>query len=316
MKNVFIINPTSGKNRHRQKRIKAIEAYAEKNPDACQICYTTCKGDGTRIARSFAESGEDVRIFACGGDGSTFDVLNGIYGYQNVVLGVFPAGTGNDFLKIFSNNEHFYNLEDQLAGTECVLDAIRAGEYVCINQATMGLDAHVAANKDKFSRLPLIGGQLAYVLSLLYCFFSAIKNRMTVQIDDQDPIENDFLFAVAANGRFYGGGFQSAPLALPNDGMLDCMTIDSVSRLKIISLLGKYTRGEHIGLSFCTYQNGKKMRVVSQKDTIVNLDGEIFPAKEVSFEVIPKGVRFSLPRGSALPCGQPTEKPLKETVKV
>lgn len=301
MKNVFLINPTAGKAAARKKLIANIEAYVAEHADTCQTCYTTCKSDGTRIARELAQSGEQLRIFSCGGDGSAFDVLNGIIGYDNVVLGVMPAGTGNDFLKSFTQNQHFFDLEDQINGTECRLDIIRAGDFVCLNQATMGFDAQVGANKDKFSRLPLIGGQFAYILSVLYCFLSAVKNRMTVQVDDNTPVEKEFLFAVAANGRFYGGGFQSAPLALVEDGLLDCMTIDTVSRLRILSLLGKYTRGEHVDLPICNYRRGKTMRVIAHKDTIVNLDGEILPARDVRFEIVPRAVRFSLPRGSGLP---------------
>ena len=85
--------------------------------------------------------------------------------------------------------------------------------------------------------------------------------------------------------------------------MLDCMTIDTVSRLRILSLLGKYTRGEHLDLPICNYRRGKTMRVIAHKDTIVNLDGEILPARDVRFEIVPRAVRFGFlsPGGAACP---------------
>ncbi len=301
MKHIFIINPKAGKASSVKKLTLAIETAFANRPDDYEICVTQCRGDGTHIARQFAQTGEELRMYACGGDGSCCDVLNGIAGYSNVALGVIPCGTGNDFLKYFEEATHFSNLEDQLQGTECVLDAIRAGERYCLNQATMGLDAQVCAHKDKFSRLPLINGQFAYVLSLLYCFFSAIKNHLTVQVDHNPPVENDFLFAIAANGRFYGGGFQSAPKALADDGLLECITIDTVSRGRILTLLKKYSNGQHLDFPICTYTRGKTMTVVSDKQTIVNLDGEVYPATRVTFEILPRFVRFILPKGARLP---------------
>jgi YegS/Rv2252/BmrU family lipid kinase len=312
MKNIFIINPKAGKRSSVKKLTAKIEEYFKNSPEEYEIHITHSKGDGTALACSLAMTGEEMRIFACGGDGSNYDVLNGIAGYDNVVMGVIPCGTGNDFLKYFEGSEHFSVLEDQMAGDECRLDAIRAGDLYCLNQASMGLDAQVCAHKDKFSRLPMIGGQLAYILALFYCFFSAIQNRFTVKIDDHPAVEKDFLLAVAANGRFYGGGFQSAPYAQADDGLLECMTIDTVSRFRIISLLKKYTKGQHIGLPICTYRRGKSMTVQSDKEVFVNLDGEVYPAKEVTLEVVPNFVRFLVPKGAKSPAKEQEQE--KEAV--
>ncbi len=301
MKNVFIINPCAGKAAARKNLEERIKEYVANHPETSEILYTTCKGDGTRVAREVAQRGEEVRIFSCGGDGSAFDVLNGVVGYPNVAIGILPAGTGNDFLKTFCQNEHFFHIEDQVAGTEYTLDVIQAGEKYCLNQASMGLDAQVCAHKDKFSRLPLVSGQLAYILALLYCFFLAIRNRFTITVDDAPAVQGDYLLAVAANGRFYGGGFKSAPTALPDDELMDCMAINSVSRFRILSLLKKYTKGEHVTLPICHYVKGKKMTVSSEKETVYNLDGEVFYANEITFSLLPGGVRFVVPKGSSLP---------------
>ena len=312
MKNVFIINPKAGKRSSAERLTQQIEQICGQNGIPYEICVTQKKGEGTEIARRFAQSGEEVRVFACGGDGSAFDVLNGIAGYENAAMGIIPCGTGNDFLKYFETTAPFSSVEAQLDGIEYRLDVIRCGERYCLNQASMGLDAQVCAHKDKFNRLPFVGGQLAYVLALLYCFFSAIKNRFTVQIDQHPEIEGDFLLAVAANGRFYGGGFESAPLARTDDGLLECMAVQSVSRLRILSLLKKYEKGQHLNLPICHYRQGKVMRVASRKPTVVNLDGEVFDGTQAKFEILPAFVRFVLPKGCSVPrVGQ--EKP-KETV--
>lgn len=306
MKHVFIINPKAGKGSSVKKLTEAIRQCFTNRSDPYEIYTTECAGDGTRAARAFAQTGEPLRVFACGGDGSAFEVLNGVAGYENVTMGVIPCGTGNDFLKYFEGSEHFASVADQVNGSVCLLDAIKAGDRYCMNQASMGMDAQVCVHKDKFSRLPLVGGKLAYVLSLFYCFFSAIQNHLTVQVDDDPPREDDFLFAVAANGRYYGGGFMSAPLALADDGMLDCMTVDTVRRLRIVSLLRKYTKGEHLSYDFCRYKKGKRLTVTADKDTPVNLDGEVIFTRGITFEVVPRFVRFLLPQGSSLPQGKQT----------
>ena len=298
MKHIFIINPQAGKSSSFRALKKQIEdCFAACPQEDYEICLTHHAGEGTEIARRFAQSGEEVRVHACGGDGSAFDVLNGIMGFPNAAMGVIPRGTGNDFLKIFNNQELFAQLDSQLSGEVVLLDAILAGDKYCLNQASMGLDAQVCAHKDKFRRWPLVGGQVAYVLALLYCFFSAIRNRFTVTVDHKPVAQGDYLLAVAANGRFYGGGFQSAPTAMPNDGEMECMTIKSVSRFRILSLLKKYSKGKHVGLPICQYGRGKTMTVCSQKPTVYNLDGEVFYAQEITFQMVPDAVRFVVPKG-------------------
>ena len=70
-----------------------------------------------------------------------------------------------------------------------------------------------------------------------------------------------------------------------------------MSRLRIISLLKKYTRGDHVNLPICSYSRGKKITVTADKETPVNLDGEVIYAKKIVFEVLPRFVRFLLPKG-------------------
>ena len=107
MKNIFILNPKAGKKGLAPKLEKDIRTYFETHGGEYEICYTHQSGEGKIIAEAHAKKGEPVRIFACGGDGSTFDVLNGLIGYPNAVLGVLPCGTGNDFLKYFENAHLF-----------------------------------------------------------------------------------------------------------------------------------------------------------------------------------------------------------------
>ena len=96
MRDVYIINPTAGKQDSSANLIEQIKLYYGND---AKIIITEGVGDAKIKAEKEAQTGDEVRIFACGGDGTCFEVLNGIVGYENVSLGVIPIGSANDFLK-------------------------------------------------------------------------------------------------------------------------------------------------------------------------------------------------------------------------
>lgn len=302
MHNLFIVNPKAGKRNFIKKLLSDIDSYFKYNQDetcSIEICET---GDqATEIARKEALKGNKVRIFACGGDGTAFKVLNGVAGFQNVILGIIPKGTGNDFLKSFGDITPFYSIEKQINGSVIKIDAIKAGRHYALNQASMGMDAAVCYHKDKFNRIPLVNGQAAYIISLIYCFFSSLKHQLAVKIGDGETVKGDYLFAVGANGRYCGGGFKSAPLALTSDGLLDCFSVKAVSRFKILSLLSKYSQGRHLDLDIVEYKQTDKIHIKSNKPAYVNLDGEVIMAEEITFTVAPRMVNFIVPNLSVSP---------------
>ena len=115
MRDVFIINPAAGKEDCTNSLTAEIrEVYG----DDCKILITTGEGDALKKAKAEAETGDDVRIFACGGDGTSFEVLNGIVGYKNAVIGVIPIGSANDYIKYFGfdSKPRFLNLKKQKNG--------------------------------------------------------------------------------------------------------------------------------------------------------------------------------------------------------
>ncbi len=101
LKHIFIINPSAGKNDSRQRIYTMAEALREKHGLDVQCMLTASVGHAATLARGLAESGEDVRLYACGGDGTVNEVANGIAGYANAAMTCIPIGTGNDFLKNF-----------------------------------------------------------------------------------------------------------------------------------------------------------------------------------------------------------------------
>ncbi len=119
LKHVFIINPSAGKNDSRQRIYTMAEALREKHGLDVQCMLTASVGHAAALARGLAESGEEVRLYACGGDGTVNEVANGIAGYANAAMTCIPIGTGNDFLKNFgADYEKFLDAENLWNGED------------------------------------------------------------------------------------------------------------------------------------------------------------------------------------------------------
>ena len=143
MKHLFIINPAAGKYDHTKEYAQTVERVLRKYELEYEIALSTEPGDCEVIARRAAETGEELRFYACGGDGTLNEVVCGAAGFENVAITHFPGGSGNDFIKIFSETEPFHHLERLLDCEETRVDLIRCNGRYSVNILSMGLDARV-----------------------------------------------------------------------------------------------------------------------------------------------------------------------------
>ena len=300
MKYVFKINPIAGKG-NGENIVGDIKKYFKDRKDY-EIYITEKSGEATSVAKKQVETGEKTRFFACGGEGTCFEVVNGIVGYDNAEFGVIPCGSANDFLKNFTNKEKFFDLAAQIEGETQKIDLIKANEFYCINCCSVGMDAIVADGMRAFKGIPFVSGNMAYKLSLVKTFLGKIGLKLGITIDGKKTPEKDYLFAVCANGGIYGGGFKAAPKASPFDEMLDYVIIKPVSKLKIPGLVKIYENGNHEGLDICEMGRCSEMEIESSTDMPVNLDGELIHRKKVKFEVIRKALSFVVPTGVETDC--------------
>ena len=98
MKHLFIINPAAGSRDQTAAYTKKIKAACDSRGLDYTIKVSKEPGDCTRLTKAAAQTGEEVRIYACGGDGTVHEVANGIAGFSNAAMSCIPIGTGNDFL--------------------------------------------------------------------------------------------------------------------------------------------------------------------------------------------------------------------------
>lgn len=294
MRNVFIINPFAGKGTRQKELLQKLKAVGY------TYYLTNAAGEAVSIAEKEAQKGDEVCIYACGGEGTNYEVLRGIIGYPNASLGLIPCGSANDFLKYFGNDAPFLDLNDQLSGTEVYTDIIRVTSgrevYYSLNSCSAGMDAMVCENAAKFKKWPFISGNAAYVMGVIYTFFMPFGRKLDLIIDNKEYKNLPALFAVTANAPYYGGGYMSSPTANPADGKLNYSIICTRSRIRTVLMLGKYRKGTHIHLKYCRYGECNEVVYRSDRPITFNIDGEIFKFKEVVCRIIKNGVRLHLPK--------------------
>lgn len=297
MKHIFIVNPVAGKGQAATRIIPQIEAYFQAHPEiSFEIYVTKAQGDGKDYAESMAKTGEPIRFYACGGDGTLYEVVNGAYKYPNTAVGILPLGSGNDFARIFGKSDKLLDIGAQVHARTRKFDLIDAGGHVAINQCSMGLDAEVCAKQAYFKKLPGVGGEFAYTLSLFYCLFRRLNSEFKIIVDDGKVVEGKMLFALCANSRWYGGGYKGAPKAVPDDGKLDFILVrKTVGRLKLAGLVGKYKRGEHLSWDFTEFVRGSKLQILSKNPAAVNVDGECEYVTESIFRILPAALDVIMP---------------------
>ena len=307
MKHIFVINPAAGQGKALGFIKPKIEEVCKKYSLDYEIYVTEKKGDGIEFVENRAKSGEELRFYACGGDGTLYEIVNGAYGYKNVQVAVIPLGSGNDFIRLFGTKEEFLVLDDQINGVPVELDVIKCGNEIAINQCSMGMDAEVCAMQGKIKKVPLVTGEGAYYIGCICALLTKFHNRFTVTVDDNEPFTQDCLFCVGGNSRWYGGGFMAGPEARPNDGWMDVFIVRKVSRRVIAKLLMLYKNGQHFqngqlteaAKPYFIYRRAKSvsLRAADGRGPIIaTVDGECAPCKQVSVQVQPLAGRVLLPQ--------------------
>lgn len=313
MRTLFLLNPTAGKadcTRTLPQQINAAAARAGLAPEEYAIQVTNHAGHARELANAAAQqarqSGEELRVFTAGGDGTFNEALTGIYGYANAAVGCLPFGSGNDFLRTYGTREEFNDLDAQLAGSAVDIDLMQTDLGLSATICAAGLDAQVAYGIPQFRRIPFCGGEMAYALSIVKQLCGHIGRNVTFTIDGEE-LTVDCLMCAVCNGRTYGGGFYAAPEAQPDDGWLDVFIIRRVSRLTIARLLGMYKSGRHFrngelteqAKPYFIYRRAKcvSLRPADGRGPIVaTADGECAPCDAITAQLKPLAGRVLLPK--------------------
>jgi len=300
MKHLFVVNPHAGKKKARFAETDGeIKRFTADLSDPYEVFITQKPMDARHKVAEEAERGDELFVYACGGDGTLNECANGAAGHANTAVTHYPCGTGNDFIRMFGEADlpKFRDFSKLAAGTVRAIDLIDCNGRYGINICSVGIDARIGTDVHKYSGIPVIGGATGYVVSLIVNLIKGVKQEMRISTPGEQ-YDGEFSLACACNGRFYGGGFNPVPDAMPDDGIIDFLIVKGVSRLKVLKIIMKYAKGRYRELEeTITHLRGSELRIQCEQDFVVNIDGESIHTDDLNMKIIPGGVNFIFPDG-------------------
>lgn len=292
---LFIISSKAGKTEFDVK-IEDLLALEKKAPSeiVIEVIETKYKGHIDKIIEDFAKE-EICEKYAiiCGGDGSLNELVNASYG-KDISIGLIPTGTGNDFAKNFDYRN--FNLEKVFSFYTRPIDLIQINEKLCINVTSLGFDTQVLKEAYRFlEKNPKLGKKAyikAVISSLKNIQYENLKIKMFMENGENKEIEGDFLISAICNGAFYGSGFNPAPEASLDDGLINLITAEKIPLYKLPLMILKYKKGKHRTSPHLNEYKISSGQISSDKDFLANIDGEIFTTNKIEFKVVPAAIKW------------------------
>ena len=322
MKHIFVLNPAAGNGKLAKALHPKIIDICKKNNVDYEIHRTVSLGDARNYTKKRCDEIGDIpiRFYSCGGDGTVNEVLNGLAGIDGVELAVIPVGTGDDFVRNFSNRELFLDLEAQFHGETKKIDAIEyeflelsdeekeeyeeAGIKIkghALNMFNFGFDAQAVSKASHYKKMPLMSGTMSYIAGVLNVLAKMRSINMTIEFGDGEVKTEDFLMIGITNGRFSGGGFDGSPQARINDGLLDITTVKKVTRRFFLSFIKSYHDGTHIDnpkvTKIYSHYQCKEAVLKPVEKVIMAIDGETVVTGPMKFTVKEKLIDLVIPQG-------------------
>jgi YegS/Rv2252/BmrU family lipid kinase len=307
---LVIVNPASAGG-STGRRWGRIEPRLREALGDLEIERTRAPRDGVRIAREAARAGVG-RILVAGGDGTTSEVVTGLVEAElsrEVELGLLPMGTGGDFRRMFGLPRDLSEALSCFAeGATRSVDAGRiryrsagGGERsdVFLNVASFGISGLV---DEMVNRAPKnLGGTVAFAVGAIRAMVRYRSEPVRIRVDGEVVHDGPLMLAAAANGRFFGGGMQIAPDAAPDDGWLDVVVVEGLSRWRSLTSFPSLYRGSHVEKPGVTVLQGRRVEAESLGGPVwLDVDGEALGTLPATVELIPGAIRLcGVPPGSA-----------------
>ena len=284
-KTLVILNPAAHSERAARYRSQ-LEALAGDGV----VRTTTQPGDAELLARHGALEGFE-KIVAAGGDGTINEVVNGLAG-SNATLGLLPIGTVNVFATELGLPSHDLSScwEIIRRNHTRLVDLPTANGKYFVQLAGVGLDAQVV--KETSLAFKRSFGPLSYVISAAQI---AARKPPRLLVDAENIGRMESSFVLVGNGRHYGGPFPFFKQAINNDGLLDVVAFKQLGYLEIIRYLQEVFFSSEIRLPEVEYFQTERLRISSEQEVPVELDGELVGTCPVSFEIRDKRLRVLAP---------------------
>jgi diacylglycerol kinase (ATP) len=260
-----------------------------------EIATTRSQGEATQIAR-LAYGGGQRNFIAVGGDGTSYEVVNGLFPQAATdgppTLAFLPLGTGNSFLRDFSDRGVEYAIESLLAGRIRSCDVLRmrhrSGTIFYINLLSMGFSADVATLRaHRFSDW----GELGYFTSIFLTLTRFHRRPFPVRVEGQDAFDTRrCLFLTFNNSKFTGGTMMIAPKAEVNDGLVEYVRWGPIGRLGLIRNLSGLYDGTHIQHPLAEHKAVRRVEFELDGPIDVMVDGEVLSLHCEELDVLPRAL--------------------------
>jgi YegS/Rv2252/BmrU family lipid kinase len=286
-----IVNPAAGGGRSRKLLGPALERLRAGGIEV-KVAATRAPGEATEIAREAYARG--VRHFiAVGGDGTSYEVVNGLYPQalsgERPTLAFLPLGTGNSFLRDFSDRGVEHAIESLLARRSRNCDVMRlrhrSGVLHYINLLSMGFAADVATLR---ARRFSAWGELGYVTSIFLTLAKFNRRPFPVRVESDAAFdERRCLFLTFNNSKFTGGTMMIAPQAAVDDGLVEYVRWGPIGRLGLIRNLPGLYDGTHIQHPLAERKSARRVEFNLDAPVDVMVDGEVLTLHCEELEVLP-----------------------------
>ena len=293
MKHIFIINTYTNKN------IATLEELIHKVARKYQLDYAIYKTMYAHHAYELAQAYADRYsiVYAVGGDGTIFEVLNGMD--LNSTLAIIPFGSGNDFYRMICKKRPLEKvIEDTINGTVAQVDYGTINDRRFLNTSSIGIDSMINYEASRLIHQKKINKSFAYTLSIIKNAIDLRPFSLRLIIDDEVRLDKEFYICSIMNGAYYGNGAYAAPLAKLDDGFFDVVLAYDIKTHNLIPALIKYLKGRHLNDQRFKMIKAKKITIIAQSNTLGQSDGE--SEYEIRREIIchHKGLKLLVPKNA------------------
>lgn len=287
----IIFNPVAGAGRS-VKVMQSIEFQLTQKNIAFMVAETQYSRHAVKLAREAVGKGYKG-IISVGGDGTLLEIAGELHD-TGEILGIIPAGTGNDFRQaVHISKDPILALDIILNGYSKKVDIGFLNENrPFLNVAGTGFDVEVIYNTEKVRRI--VTGGLAYFLGIVMSLFKYKNIKLSITANGQ-TIQRKVLLVAIANGKCYGGGLNIAPKSSVHDGLFNVVILNHIPKWRILFELVKMKKGEIEKIYGSEQLTCDQIRIESDIPHRFNLDGEVFGQTPEFLFIKPSSLRVFCP---------------------
>lgn len=288
---VFIVNPIAG-NHFAKTLLPKIESEIQKHHIDATVVLSEYHGHATELAQKSVDDGTKY-IIAVGGDGTLNEIAKVLVGNSRVILGIIPAGTGNDFIQIlgFPNRFEEHHWDQFFKKNTILMDAGTCNGVHFFNGMGLGFDAQVASENYIDDGKVKKGGKDKYIWHILKTLLFYREKMMTVYTNGTKQRTNCFINTIAI-GRRFAGDFFLTPKAIANDGLLDICAIKELNLFQRLKILLMVPKGKHVNDKNVNYYQTEKVEMEFDQKVPFHVDGELYFSNHFKVIVLPKAIQI------------------------